>query len=304
MFSADRRDRREHRVADRHARRAARRERTARRQGREVWHRAVDRLQARAGAAAWNRGQQPARVRMLRIVKDVPHRALFDDPAGVHHRHAVRGFGDHAEVVGDQQQRQVELALHVAQQVENLRLHGDIERRGRLVGDHERRLAGERHRHHHALAHAARQLMRVVVHALLGIGDLDGPQQLDRPLACASDFDARPCTTRASAMCEPTRITGLSAAIGSWKTNPMPAPRTCRMSRSGSVSRSRPWKITWPAATRPGGCTQANQRERRDRLAAARLADQPQRFALADLERHVVDGHDGRGRVSNTVVRF
>ena len=28
-------------------------------------------------------------------------------------------------------------------------------------------------------------------------------------------------------MCAPTRITGLSAAIGSWNTKPMPAPRTC-----------------------------------------------------------------------------
>ena len=91
---------------------------------------------------------------MLRVVKDVPDRSLLDDPAGVHHRHAIGGFGDHAEVVGNQQQRQVELALHLAQQVENLRLHGDIECGGRLVGDHERRFAGERHRHHHALAHA------------------------------------------------------------------------------------------------------------------------------------------------------
>ena len=37
---------------------------------------------------------------------------------------------------------------------------------------------------------------------------------------------------------------------------------------------------------------QADDRKRRDRLAAARFADEPQRFALADLERHVVDGHD------------
>jgi hypothetical protein len=43
-----------------------------------------------------------------------------------------------------------------------------------------------------------------------------------------------------SAIWSPTRMTGLSAAIGSWKTKPMPAPRTVRMASSSSVARSRP----------------------------------------------------------------
>ena len=47
------------------------------------------------------------------------------------------------------------------------RLNRDVERGRRLVGDDERRLAGERHRDQHALPHAARQLMRVVVDARL-----------------------------------------------------------------------------------------------------------------------------------------
>ena len=50
-----------------------------------------------------------------------------------------------------------------AQQVEDLRLDRHVERRRRLVGDQELRLARERHRDHRALAHAARELVRVVL---------------------------------------------------------------------------------------------------------------------------------------------
>ena len=44
---------------------------------------------------------------------------------------------------------------------EDLRLHGDVERGGRLVGDQQVGLVGERHRDHHALALAAGELMRI-----------------------------------------------------------------------------------------------------------------------------------------------
>ena len=40
-----------------------------------------------------------------------------------------------------------------------------------LVGDQEVRVAGQRHGDHHALAHAAGELVRVVVDAALGIGN-------------------------------------------------------------------------------------------------------------------------------------
>ena len=64
-------------------------------------------------------------------------RAVLDRPAGVHHQDVVGQLGDHAEVVGDDDDRGVELRLQVADQVEDLRLHGDVERGGRLVGDQQ-----------------------------------------------------------------------------------------------------------------------------------------------------------------------
>src|SRR5438876_295323 len=59
----------------------------------------------------------------------------------------------------------------------------------------------------------------------------------------------------ASAIWLPTVSTGLSDVIGSWKIMARPAPRTARMSRSGSVRRSRPSKETLPPTMRPGGGT-------------------------------------------------
>ena len=73
--------------------------------------------------------------------------------------------------------------LQRAHEIEDLRLDGHVERGGRLVGDQELRVAGQRHRDHRALAHAAGQLVRIIVNALLGRGDAHAAQQFDRALA-------------------------------------------------------------------------------------------------------------------------
>jgi hypothetical protein len=49
------------------------------------------------------------------------------------------------------------------QQVEDLRLDGDVERGRRLVGDQQVRLAGQRDGDHHPLLHAAGKLEGVFV---------------------------------------------------------------------------------------------------------------------------------------------
>ena len=71
-------------------------------------------------------------------------------------------------------------APQVAEQVEDLGLHGDVERGRRLVGDEQRRLGGERQRDHRALAEAAAQLMRILARAPRGIGHAHGVEQFDR----------------------------------------------------------------------------------------------------------------------------
>ena len=70
-------------------------------------------------------------------------------------------------------------ALQLLEKLEDLRLHGHVERGRRLVGDQQVGLVGERHRDHHALALAARELMRVAGEPARRIGDADLAQELD-----------------------------------------------------------------------------------------------------------------------------
>ncbi len=68
-----------------------------------------------------------------------------------------------------------------AHQIEDLRLDGDVERGGRFVGDQQLRIAGQRDCDHRALAHAARQIVRIFVEAFFRRGNFDARQQIDGP---------------------------------------------------------------------------------------------------------------------------
>ena len=68
-------------------------------------------------------------------------------------------------------------------ELENLRLDRHVERGRRLVGDEQLRPARQRHRDHHALAHAAGELVRIAVGAAPRVGDADHLEHVDRVLA-------------------------------------------------------------------------------------------------------------------------
>ena len=127
-----------------------------------------------------HRLEQAPRVRVLRRVEDLARGPVLHRAAGVHHHHVRRRLGDDAEVVRDQDHADVELALDAVDQLEDLRLHRHVERGRRLVGDQHVRVVDERHRDHRALAHAARELVRVVAsRATFGVRDPDRVEQLD-----------------------------------------------------------------------------------------------------------------------------
>ena len=118
---------------------------------------------------------------LARALEDVEHRPLLDDAARPHHRHAVRHLGHHAHVVGDEQEGGGEVALEVAHQPQDLGLHGDVEGGGGFVGDQHLGAARQRHGDHHALAHAAAELVRVLIEPPPGVGDADGVEGVARP---------------------------------------------------------------------------------------------------------------------------
>ena len=67
--------------------------------------------------------------------------------------------------------------------LEDLRLHRDVERGGRLVGHQDLGLGGERDGDHHPLAHAAAELVGIGVEPGRGVGNADLLEQAQRPLA-------------------------------------------------------------------------------------------------------------------------
>ena len=67
--------------------------------------------------------------------------------------------------MGDEQDRGAVGVADLAQQLQHLGLHGDVERRRRLVGDEQFRLQRQPHGDHGALLHAAGELVRIFARA-------------------------------------------------------------------------------------------------------------------------------------------
>ena len=152
--------------------RTSRREATARRHRGQIGRLAVDRRQRLAAAAQRGQtAQQPDRVRVTRLIEDVARLAHLDDAPGIHDGDPVAELGHDPQIVRDEDQRQVGLALDLLQEPQVLRLDRHVQRRRRLVGDQETRLARDRDRAGDALADAATHLMGIGVHAPLGIAD-------------------------------------------------------------------------------------------------------------------------------------
>jgi hypothetical protein len=125
-----------------------------------------------------------------RLGEDLVRGAALRQPTAVHHLDRVTEAGDDPEVVRDEQHGRVALLGEPEHEIHDLGLGGHVERRGRLVGDEEGRVAGQSHRDHDALAHAARELMWVVVHPLPGVRDVDVVEGLDGDLGGLALSDA------------------------------------------------------------------------------------------------------------------
>ena len=107
-------------------------------------------------------------------------RRELHDLAEVHHGHARGNVLHDGEIVGDEEVRQSELVLQVLQQIDDLRLHRDVERGDRLVEHEELRIRRQRARHADALALSAGKLVRITLAILRLQSDL--LQQLRDPL--------------------------------------------------------------------------------------------------------------------------
>ena len=94
--------------------------------------------------------------------------------------------------------------LEALEQLQDLRLGGDVERGRRLVGDQQLRLVGERHRDHRPLAHPAGELVRVVVDPARGLGHADQRRAARSPARRASRSETSRWAWIASTSWSPT----------------------------------------------------------------------------------------------------
>ena len=111
------------------------------------------------------------------LVEDGVHAGPLHHLAGVEDGHLLTGLGDDPQVVGDHDDRGVVALPELVHQVQDLGLDGHVQGGGGLVGDEQLGLAGQSHGNHHALAHAAGKLERVLLGHPLGVGDLHIGQQ-------------------------------------------------------------------------------------------------------------------------------
>ena len=125
--------------------------------------------------------QERPGVGVARAVEQVEHRALLDHLARIHHHHLVAELGDQAEIVRDEQDRARE--ARPSARASRWMIWASSVTSSAVVGSSAIRRSGpaeQRHRDRDPLAHAARELMRVVVDPARGIGDADPLQHRDR----------------------------------------------------------------------------------------------------------------------------
>src|SRR5258706_2049207 len=129
----------------------------------EARHRDAIRQGGLAPVPARNGVEQFARIGVARCREDARRRTMLDDLAALHHGDAVADLGCDAQVVRDEQHRELQPLANLSKQIEDLSLDRDVESRQRLVGDEDVRLQRQRPREADALALAAGEFMGVAV---------------------------------------------------------------------------------------------------------------------------------------------
>ena len=107
--------------------------------------------------------EERLRVRVLRRVEDETGRSCLDDASQVHDGDAIGDVANDGELMRDKNHRQVEFPEKLCQQVEDLRLNGDVERRYGLICDENARARRKRTRDRDPLPLAAGKLTRVAL---------------------------------------------------------------------------------------------------------------------------------------------
>ncbi|MCY1529607.1 hypothetical protein D9M68_647620 [compost metagenome] len=212
----------------------------------------------------------------------------FDDLAAAHQRHMMGHVLHDREVMRDQQHGHAHFALDVGQQVQHLSLHGDVQRRGRFVGDQQQRLGRKRDGDHDALLLPTGELERIIVDAPLGLGDAHPPQPVDGALA------------RRRAAQGGMRDQGFDDLVAHAHDRVQAGGRLLEDDADAAAAHAahRAFRqavqvlavqVDLPAHDASGVRQQAQQRQRRHALAATGFADQRERLPPGDGQLQALD---------------
>src|SRR5712692_3678186 len=137
----------------------------------------LDALRLVLGIDGRNRREQRAGVGMVRAAVNLIARCDLDYFAEIHDCHAITDVLDDPQIVRDEQVGEFQLLLQVLQQVDNLRLDRDVERRDGLIEHQEARIYRERPRDADSLPLPAGKLVRKTIYRIGA--HPDHGQQLD-----------------------------------------------------------------------------------------------------------------------------
>ncbi len=195
----------------------------------------------------------------------------------VEHHDPVGEVADDAEVVGDEEVRHALLGLEVDQQVEDRRLHGHVERGRRLVADDDARVARKRAPDRDALLEPARELHRANAQEPLVEADRRGDLAQALLAAFASHADElRQCAPDDA----PNRRAAVERRVGVLEDR-LERPHLLVGALDDPGRELLAGQLDGRARI---GSRQAEEDPRQRRLAAPRLADEPQGLARADGE--------------------
>jgi hypothetical protein len=117
---------------------------------------------------------------MRRLTEDLFRGAELNQAARVHDGDAVRHLRDYREIVRDKKHGESKLLPQLVEQIEHLRLDGDIQGGSGFVGDQQLWAIHDGHGDHHALALASRELMRIIASAAVRIRNRNRTKGFDR----------------------------------------------------------------------------------------------------------------------------
>ena len=265
-------------------RRAARGERAAALDGI-----ALRRLQQRGSTAALrfgprigqrHRSQQQLRVGMARRRVERAGRSGLDELAAIHHGDPVRDVPDHRQVVRDEEVGEAELGLEVLQQVDDLGLDRDVERRYRLVGDDQVGPHDQGAGDADALALATREFARVARQS--GRRQAAGVERLaDQPIGLGAAGDGEVAQRLGKGVAH--RHARVERRIGVLEDHLGMAPQCLA---GGTAQRADVTAADFDLAARRRQQADHDAAERR--FAGPRFAHQPERLAGRDLEADIV----------------